>query len=29
MSKVIAAARIIDLSQYGQAKPVSLPALPF
>jgi hypothetical protein len=29
MSKVIVAARIIDLSQYGQAKPVSLPTLPF
>ena len=29
MSKIIAAARIIDLSQYGQAKPVSLPSLPF
>jgi hypothetical protein len=29
MSKIVYAARIIDLSQYGQAKPVSLPVLPF
>jgi len=29
MSKIVYAARIIDLSQYGQAKPVSLPILPF
>jgi hypothetical protein len=29
MSKIIAAARTVELSQYGQAKPVSLPTLPF
>lgn len=29
MSKIVYAARNIELSQYGQAKPVSLPSLPF
>jgi hypothetical protein len=29
MSKTVYAARTIELSQYGQAKPVSLPTLPF
>lgn len=29
MSKIVYAARTIELSQYGQSKPVSLPSLPF
>lgn len=29
MSQIIYAARTVELSQYGQAKPVSLPSLPF
>lgn len=29
MSKIVYAARAIELSQYGRAKPVSLPSLPF
>jgi hypothetical protein len=29
MSKIVYAARTVELSQYGQAKPVSLPTLPF
>jgi hypothetical protein len=29
MSKIVYAARTVELSQYGLAKPVSLPSLPF
>jgi hypothetical protein len=29
MSKIVYAARTVELAQYGQAKPVSLPSLPF